>query len=273
MSRFNHDAKTIEDIKSYAKNRALQVLGEGATLESITETYYGALIKWKYKNTDYFSLFITPEHRNKGVYIKEMGLNGYKILTVPDCEIEEFLKTKKIEHVVLNRFLETPEYKAIDSFYKNEKAKRSGVFLMNHIDEGLAILDFLKADETTKKAYCLHPILQEDSSLKTNYKNIDFSNFDPKALILAMEYRSVANEYLSYRKISSVDDIRLSPLKEIQEMLKADKIQNYKDFLLYHQGTHPRTKDLELYFNNWLEKLEIKDLFKEYKNRLVIPEV
>ncbi len=273
MSRFNHDAKTIEDIKSYAKNRALQVLGEGATLESISETYYGALIKWKYKDQDYYSLFITPENRNKGIYLKEINLNGYKILTVPDCDIEEFLNTKKVEHVVLNRFLETAEYKAIDSFYKNKKAKRSGMLLMNHIDEGLAILDFLGADEITKKAYCLHPILQGDDSLNSNYNSMNFKNFDPKALILAMEYRSVANEYLSHRKISSVEEIRLSPLKEIQEMLKADKIQNYKDFLLYHQGTHPRTKDLELYFNNWLEKLEIKDLFKEYKNRLVIPEV
>ena len=74
-----------------------------------------------------------------------------------------------------------------------------------------------------------------------------------------MEYRNIANQYLSYRKIKSIDEISLSPLKEVNEMLIADKIQNYKDFLIYHKDTHPRAKELDEYFNNWLKKLNIND--------------
>jgi hypothetical protein len=38
-------------------------------------------------------------------------------------------------------------------------------------------------------------------------------------------------------------------------MLFADKVQNEKDFALYHEGTHARSKELREYFNNWLNIL------------------
>lgn len=40
-------------------------------------------------------------------------------------------------------------------------------------------------------------------------------------------------------------------------MLIADKVQNYKDFEIYHKSTHPRSKELDQYFKNWLQKLNI----------------
>lgn len=40
-------------------------------------------------------------------------------------------------------------------------------------------------------------------------------------------------------------------------MLVADKVQNYKDFSLYHADTHPRAKELERYFQNWFCRLNI----------------
>lgn len=73
----------------------------------------------------------------------------------------------------------------------------------------------------------------------------------------ALEYRNIANQYLSHRVISSIDEINLSPIQIVNDMLKADKIQNYKDFILYHIDTHPRSKELDQYFKNWLKKLEI----------------
>ena len=52
------------------------------------------------------------------------------------------------------------EYNIIKAFYGEERANRSGVLLINHIDEGLHILEKIGASEKSKKAYCLHPILQ-----------------------------------------------------------------------------------------------------------------
>ena len=42
--------------------------------------------------------------------------------------------------------------------------------------------------------------------------------------MLAMEYRNIANACLSHRDISSASEIALSPLEEVNHMLRADKI-------------------------------------------------
>ena len=81
---------------------------------------------------------------------------------------------------------------------------------------------------------------------------MDFTGVPTAALLLAMEYRRVANSYLSTMPIEGFvgftdDRIRL--------MLLADKLQNEKDFRLYHEGTHPRTVELREYFDNWIKVL------------------
>ena len=42
-------------------------------------------------------------------------------------------------------------------------------------------------------------------------------------------------------------------------MLRADKVQNYKDFLAHHVKSHPRRDALDRYFRNWLSRLDISD--------------
>ena len=88
-----------------------------------------------------------------------------------------------------------------------------------------------------------------------------FSGVSVPAIMLAMEYRRVANAYLSTRKIESISEIELSPLKEVQQMLIADKIQNNKDFRLYNRD-HPRYDELCQYFDNWLDRLEITGTYR-----------
>lgn len=51
----------------------------------------------------------------------------------------------------------------------------------------------------------------------------------------------------------------LERMKEIPDggvdMVLADKIQNRKDFRLYHKGKHKRSKQLSAYFDIWIEFL------------------
>ena len=61
-----------------------------------------------------------------------------------------------------------PEISLIKNFYGDKTAKRSGVPLINHINEGLIVLDFIKASDIAKKAYCLHPLVQSDKNLILN---------------------------------------------------------------------------------------------------------
>lgn len=163
------------------------------------------------------------------------------------------------------------EYIAIHNHYLDKTAARSGVPLINHINEGLAILDILGASDTTKKAFCLHPLFQGDDDL---ISNLDKSwVFLPKAVLLAMEYRARANDWLSdkvfptgARTIINGEDVpyigtkglpSYGVLPEVKQMLIAGKVQNYKDFCLYHKGTHGRSDELEVYFATWLDTLGV----------------
>ncbi|MGK0389502.1 MAG: hypothetical protein ACI94Y_002242 [Maribacter sp.] len=51
---------------------------------------------------------------------------------------------------------------------------------------------------------------------------------------------------------------------EVKQMLIADKVQNYKDFMLYHYKLHTRSDELYEYFQNWSKLLGID--YKEWTN-------
>lgn len=260
LPRFEHDASNFLELYNYIQNRSKQLIQENIKLESIDKKEYGAISYFIHRNQRYASIFLYPDFRNKGIYKQEITNLKLPVLTVNDCGIIHFLEKNKIKYLKFGNFLETNEYRLISKFYQDKKAKRSGIYLMNHIDEGLRVLNDIGASEEAKKAYCLHPLLQGDDDLIKNFNNLSFEQINPKALILAMEYRDVANEYLSGRKIQSIHEIRLSKLSEVNGMLIADKIQNYKDFLLYHQE-HERYIELSQYFKNWFKKLKVTDDF------------
>lgn len=161
-----------------------------------------------------------------------------------------------------NQYLELA-FKTIKSHYGDRVAKRSQVPLMNHITEGLLVLDVIEADFVTKAAFCLHPMLQSDEDFLAHRVNsIPASLID--AAILAMEYRRVANSYLSIHQAS--DFLGFTCL-EVKEMLIADKVQNYKDFLRFHKATHERSAELDEYFNNWFLILGVN--FEQIVNRVL----
>ncbi len=147
------------------------------------------------------------------------------------------------------------EYDFIKEYYGDKRTERSHVLLINHIDEGLEILKAINASDDAKKAYCLHPIFQGDEDLSKNSTRA--IEFDSKIIMLVMEYRNIANAYLSKRTINTLGDIVLSPLQEVNHMLIADKIQNFKDFMQYHFASHERSNELFEYFKNWFKKLDI----------------
>lgn len=161
-------------------------------------------------------------------------------------------------------------YVEIRDFYGDRRAERSGVPLIQHIDEGLELLDRLGATDNAKHAYCLHPLFQGDADLARNISRV--SGFDQYLVALVFEYRNVANAYLSHRHLTRIDEIALSPLLEVNDMLRADKLQNFKDFITYHAQTHPRAQELMAYFSNWFKRLNIYDYaFSFIKNHGAYP--
>jgi hypothetical protein len=150
------------------------------------------------------------------------------------------------------------EYQMVHEFYGTKVTSRSGVRKIHHVTEGVYILDRLGASMMAKRAFCIHPMVQDDAELAANFLSV-VTNCDAGAVALALEYRNIANQYLSYRIIDSIDEIELSPLDSVNLMLMADKIQNRKDFDLYNRGKIPNSDRLDVYFANWLARLGISE--------------
>lgn len=165
--------------------------------------------------------------------------------------------------------LDSPEYRVISAFYDGQSAARTGLPYIKHIDEGLAVLDRIHASLSTRKAYCLHPIFQgthsfealeaahQDATPIVAGVDISLDDLDPLAVIYATEYRHTANNHLVKHHTGPDQIIALSPLHGVNDMLIADKIQNYADFMKYHFGTHANSDNLHAYFLNWHRHLGV----------------
>lgn len=269
--RLDHDATTLENVVQYYKTRSRQFLFFGYQFVSIkhrTDLHEG-LVEATYQsrttNEVLNSFYLLNQFRGNQSYKliqAEQDRTGIKIITMSDCNIVSFLCNKgfKFVNVSDEQFdpFDTVEYKLVTEYYGNRQSRRSRVYLMNHIDEGLAALSMngIK-DEIAYRAFCLHPLLQDDQPLYQFYHQADGNTLDPRVLIAAVEYRNIANQYLSKRTISNLEDINLSPIDSVNNMLIADKMQNYKDFLLYHSNTHDQRIRLTEYFHDWLQRLNI----------------
>ena len=152
-------------------------------------------------------------------------------------------------------------YNMIKTFYGDKITNRTGVLYMNHIDEGLLILDHLGASDATKSAFCIHPIFQIPTSLKDAIDSKLYDDVDPYVLLLTMEYRNKANAFVCriHTDNFKLTDLPHMVLPEVAQMLVADKIQNYKDFIKFHKYTHDRSTQLTRYFELWLIHLNVRN--------------
>jgi len=168
-------------------------------------------------------------------------------------------------------------YQMVKHFYADQTAKRSKIPLINHIDEGMKLLEYFNADDYTIAAYAVHPLVQDNEIRQKQIDNGIVATIDPTVLKLAYDYSTIANDYLcrnntdnyDYRTIMNIiaGHINHGCDSRALIMLKADKAQNRKDFEIAHLGTHPRSDQLHEYFKKWLNVLGISEY--EYTNILI----
>lgn len=265
LPRFNYVAKDIPEALVYYQNRAIQLLPTGWSWDgTYTDLGWGIHIYLVKDGVPYDSVYVLKKGR--GYLTNWFQEQERNFVTMPGCEaMYNWLRKKEMPYTLAMPY-DSTSYRKISIFYGDRRSKRSNVFYMNHIDEGLYILSKLGVNEKVCDAYCLHPIYQADLDLhslfyKTNWDLPLFKGDDSELIILAMEYRNIANAYLPKRVISTIEDISLSPLEEVNMMLWADKIQNRKDFEKYHMGKHPNSERLKRYFQDWFERLCISEAF------------
>lgn len=281
MKRFKQDPNDFRGVWQYYEARARQF--------GIFNWKWSGTIKWvpEYETQAFVtefsrlgknvvSYYILPDMRRCGIFSDILIENSQTIITTDDCNIEDYLKHKNHKDYIVEGtgLLDSSAYKLIEDFYGNERAKRSGVFLMNHIDEGLTILNQLGASYTTMMAYAIHPIVQSDKDVVNGLEMAckRLSGGSENVIALAMEYRNYANRYLASATMPD-DGIALSPIYAVNEMLIADKVQNFKDFKEYHLGVHQNSDRLNSYFKEWLEALDVSPAAQEFlESKITYPQ-
>lgn len=252
----NYDATDLDSAQNYMDVRTKQLLKFGYILTHTSKTDK-AIINLYEKDEEIFgAIYILEQYRNIGLYmelIEQFNIN--KIVTLEECGISNYLKRKNIDFI---EHKHTPSYKTIQRYYGFECANRSGKPYMCHIDEGGYILNMMGVSESVKDAYYLHPLTQGNV-------DIDYLDISDETIELAKQYAECANSYLSNMDISEFIGFQND---DVKAMLTADKLQNFKDFMTFHYGTHDRTNELYHYFNNWFELLGV-DFTSELYNDLV----
>lgn len=266
--RLNYEAQSLADVTQYLQTRGLQLLTDGYVWSgqvAWAEGFEGQAYETHYKRREDAEprsvCFVLPHARGKGV-MRQLVKQGRKLVTVPSCGIESILRHLGADYHLGGAITNTLEYQLVQDFYGNDRAARSKVFLMNHIDEGLAVMALVGATSEAMRAFCLHPLIQDDNGFATYLARLaQVQITEPSGayvLALAVEYRSVANEYLANVGMRP-GGIRLSPIKDVNDMLIGDKVQNRKDFELYHKGTHRNSDRLTEYFQQWCGALGVAD--------------
>jgi hypothetical protein len=271
--RFELNARDATTTLAYFRNRAVQLLhdDEDWRWSGLVTPLVHDGVEWGSETIFYdrhdhpfVSAYVYAGARGQGHLRRHAGArkDDLRYLTTPGCNIYDALAHLDPRTRLAAPISGWPEYRAIEQHYGDGRARRSGVFFMHHIDEGLRVLHrWLRASDRAKRAFCLHPLVQGDAELRRSYDAGLLDGFEPRVVALALEYRSFANAFLSpmesHPGYADPSKVAQSPLPEVGAMLVADKLQNCKDFCRHHRGTHPRSAHLERYFASWLAALGV----------------
>ena len=258
--RIPNDANTYLEVLQYYSVRAMQFAAHQYGWSGIVTPHeHGFLTHFYDARTKYASFYVPEAARGNGLTAEVCKAIDLPFLTIKECNVWQFLESIGAEVKVFDALCETPEYAMISRIYGDRKSKRGKQFLMNHIDEGAALIAYLSKATTTPndilmKAWALHPVLQDNEPYMQNMAECE-RTCDPRAVELAIRYRQAANMYLSgiYR---GPNDLLPEFGEDVGILLIADKVQNYKDMQMFNRH-HPKYQILSGYFENWLNVLSI----------------
>jgi hypothetical protein len=253
---------TRAEVAQYLTTRARQLWHEGwrwdQNLEDRGEGFRTEFVAADGKR--YASYYILAQYHGQGHYRRLAAQETLPIVTITDCHIEQLLEHLNVPYLRAGDMLDTAEYRLVEAVLGDEREAGSEAFRMNYIDEGLAVLTYLGASGLAKRAFCLVPLVQEDAALAKYFDAIsgalDGIPGGTATLARAMEYRSVANAWLPGMP-APAGPLRLSPLKDVNDMLIADKVYRRKAREA-HDG----------YYRLWLEALGADSRYASLRDML-----
>lgn len=261
LPRFPATAATADDARRYYRNRATQALWlDWRWSGRFVDHGWGVETRFfDPKGVEHRSVFVLEGHTGRGHLTRWLAAEpGVPFVTSTACpRMKAWFEARGLAH----RSIEPAPwaaYRAIEAHYGDRRAKRSGRYLMAHIDEGLFVLRALGATAVELDAWCLHPLVQGDAELRETWVRgaAPWQGVDPRAAALAMLYRETANGYLAHHPPGAVPPCALP---EVARLLVADKVQNRKDFERHLRGVVPNSDRLDAYFAEWLGALAIDE--------------
>lgn len=254
-----------EDLKEQLINYSVRLLKSGLRLHYIQETNFGLIGHYEktehcYLTTscyEYIHLLLYPKYKDKNIE-KSLFKNNpnWRLITTPSRR-REIMQDNSVQVSFLE---EEIEYNYISDLFHNKISKVTEDLSMNIMEEGLAILNILEASHNAKKAFCIHPLFENDESLAKTWEMNRIPNCDSRSLILAMEFRTISG-----RRSGNNGKIRLSMIPEVNQMLLADIMQKYKTFEINQRGVHPKSNELETFYKNWIIQL-CENLFDDKRD-------
>jgi hypothetical protein len=256
--RLNKFADDVADIAAYFQVRSMQLRPFGFEWTGVLEKHdcgYVTTFRAMAPNgLTYNSFYLPNSMRGRGLGKQLIAKCELPIITMPNCGVTAFIKACKQAPRVVQGAQKWPDYTLISRHYGSQRAERTGQFYMQHIDEGLFVLTLLGAEDKAKRAYCIHPLVQDDGMVD-KWLPILAKEVDAHVLALAMEYRNLANAYLpKHFSLQSAKGINVGVIYAVKHMLIADKVQNYKDFLLHTPNVGAVDRYIG-YFNSWFAAL------------------
>ncbi len=261
LPRFPATAATADDARRYYRNRAAQALWLGWSWSGrFVEHGWGVETRF----TDpagvaHRTVFVLDGHTGRGHLSRWLAAElAVPFVTSTACpRMKAWLDARGVAHRTIAP-PPWPAYAASERHYGDRRARRSGRYLMAHIDEGLFLLGQLDAAQVERDAWCLHPLVQGDDDLRATWSLGDapWRGIDPRAALLTMAYRATANAYLAHHPPAAPP---ACPLPEVARLLVADKVQNRLDFERHLRGEIANSDRLDAYFAEWLAALGIDD--------------
>jgi hypothetical protein len=225
MVRFPMQAERFEEAAGYLRERARQAVIDGWKAASVAERLSSDGVEWGARTFLYSpdgelhqSIYVYAQHRKRGIVAEHLlATRDVPIATTPDNDLETYLERHRVRYAVVAKVIETLEYRMIAAFWGDRRARRTGLYYMNHIDEGLAALRAIGASDRAMRAFCLHPIVHSDEGLEAAYRALPLVTEDAQVLALALELRHAAARSKRH------------PLPEVDQLLVACTLQRFKD--------------------------------------------
>jgi len=152
---------------------------------------------------------------------------------------------------------DTPEYILAEKDLTPTISRRSQQSHFIHVRQGIEILRAMKSSYAAQRAFAIHPLLQDKEKL--DFYRFRMENCSVHAVVLAMEFCALATAgKRPHNPLGKTWMPAVSNVHEVNDMLIADKIQNWVSYKKYH-NLYPDLdkKQMIAYFNKWFDALGV----------------